>query len=344
MRKLATIRQISEILPIPNADAIECAVVDGWKVVIKKGEYNVGDLAVYCEIDSWIPTELAAFLSKGKEPREYNGVKGERLRTVKLRGQISQGLLLPISFCVEKMGCTTQLNEGDEVTEWLNIQKWEAPVHASLAGTARGNFPSFIPKTDQERVQNCKRDLGDWIGLDFEITEKLDGTSCTVYYNPDLIQDEKDPTGVCSRNLDLKDTEGNTYWTVAKRFGLHDILISDGRALALQGEIIGQGIQGNQYGLTDHQFYVFDIYDIKEGKYFTPVNRREFCQRHNLRHVPVLMEAYELTEANVDKYLDMAEGFSYINNSDREGVVFKCNTDPSISFKAISNRWLLNEK
>ena len=94
MRKLASIRKIADIRPIPDADAIEVAVVDGWKVVVKKGEYSVGDLAVYIEIDSWVPYELAPFLSKGQEPREYNGVTGERLRTVKLRGQVSQGLLL----------------------------------------------------------------------------------------------------------------------------------------------------------------------------------------------------------------------------------------------------------
>jgi RNA ligase (TIGR02306 family) len=96
MRKMATIRKIDDIRPIEGADAIECAVVGGWQVVVKKGEYNVGDLAVYLEIDSFVPHELAPFLSKGQEPREFNGVKGERLRTVKLRGVTSQGLLLPL--------------------------------------------------------------------------------------------------------------------------------------------------------------------------------------------------------------------------------------------------------
>jgi RNA ligase (TIGR02306 family) len=107
MRKLATIRRIADIQPIEGADAIEVATVDGWKVVIKKNEFKVGDLAVYLEIDSWIPHELAPFLSKGQEPREYNGVKGERLRTIKLRGTTSQGLLLKIENCfdvIEKDG------------------------------------------------------------------------------------------------------------------------------------------------------------------------------------------------------------------------------------------------
>ena len=135
MRKMATIRKIDALNPIEGADAIECATIGGWKVVVKKGEFTVGDLAVYCEIDSWIPTELAAFLSKGKEPREFEGIKGERLRTVKLRGQLSQGLLLsPESVKL----FPNDMAIGDDVSEWLNIQKWEKPMNAQLAGMARG--------------------------------------------------------------------------------------------------------------------------------------------------------------------------------------------------------------
>ena len=97
-RKMATIRRIDAVQEIEGADKIEVAVVGGWKVVVKKGEFKKGELAVYLEIDSWVPTEVAPFLTKaGNKPKEYNGVKGERLRTVKLKKQISQGLLLPIS-------------------------------------------------------------------------------------------------------------------------------------------------------------------------------------------------------------------------------------------------------
>ena len=115
MRKLASIRRIDDIQPIEGADAIEVATIDGWKVVVKRGEFTVGDLAVYLEIDSWVPHELAAFLSKGKEPREYNGVKGERLRTVKLRGTTSQGLLLKIEdvFKVVEVDGITYLSIPD---------------------------------------------------------------------------------------------------------------------------------------------------------------------------------------------------------------------------------------
>lgn len=340
MRKLASIRRIDDIQPIPGADAIDVATIGGWNVVVKKGEFAVGQLVIYFEIDSWIPHELAPFLSKGQEPRTYEGVKGERLKTVKLRGQVSQGLILPLNDKV------AGLAEGDDATEILGVLKYEKPISVSLAGFARGNFPTFIPKTDQERIQNLKRDLGDWVaaGLDWEVTEKLDGTSVTIYKNSALADEGKEPLGVCSRNLDLKDTEGNVYWNVAKAFDVHAILLRDGRNLAIQGEIIGHGIQGNQYKLNKHVLYVFDIYDIDNRRYFTPVQRREFCRANGLNHVPVHSTSYVISENNISKLLDMAEGFSYLNNSQREGLVFKCNTDPSISFKAISNKWLLKNE
>ena len=96
-RQLATIRRIAEIKPIEGADVICSYRVDGWWVVGKKDEFKVNDLVVYFEIDSWIPHEIAPFLSKGKEPREYNGIKGERLKTIKLKGSLSQGLILPLN-------------------------------------------------------------------------------------------------------------------------------------------------------------------------------------------------------------------------------------------------------
>lgn len=352
MRKLVTIRKIDDILPIPNADAIEVAVVGGWKVVIKKGEFVIGDHALYHEIDSWIPHEIAPFLSKGKEPRVYEGVLGERLKTVKLRGQISQGLLIPLPSNLVLSDCQgfvvdTHTQEKYAVdadfTEYFGVLKWERPVPASLAGMVRGPFPSFIPKTDQERIQNLKAELAEWAnaGMEFEVTEKLDGTSCTIYKNSALMEYGKEPLGVCSRNLDLKDTPENTYWSAARAADVHAVILRDGRNLAIQGEIVGNGIQGNQYKLRNQVFYVFDIYDIDRKCYFTPLQRREFCEKHGLNHVPVHSTQYVLGDGDISQLLVMAEGTSQINDSQREGLVFKSNIDPEISFKAISNKWLL---
>ena len=146
-RKLASIRKIRGIGPIEGADAIELATIDGWQVVVKKNEFKVGDLVVYFEIDSWVPTEIAPFLSKGKEPRVYEGVKGERLRTVTLRGALSQGLVIPITDELRtEIGFSELHNEGrepqegDDVTQILGIKKWEPDIPACLAGQVKGYF------------------------------------------------------------------------------------------------------------------------------------------------------------------------------------------------------------
>jgi RNA ligase (TIGR02306 family) len=351
MRKLASIRRIDIIKPIPGADAIECAILGGWPVVTKKGEYKVGDLAVYVEIDSWVPTELAPFLSKGKEPSVYNDIRGERLRSVRLRGQLSQGLLLPMGILENYArgddgdGNMTWYDphdfyqEGEDVSEVLGIQKWEAPIPACLAGDARGLFPSFIPKTDQERVQNLTAEIEDYRQreLSFEASEKLDGSSMTVY-----VFDEDE--GVCSRNLNLKESESNSLWRVARRDQLIEKIRSTGRNLALQGELIGEGIQGNPYKIKGQQFYVFDIYKINShdrGTYLPPAARRDLCELLKINHVPVYGKSWQIVDT-VPEMLTKAEAKSMLNsNTEQEGVVYKCNQDPDISFKVISNKFLI---
>ena len=329
-RKLASIRRIANIQPIEGADAIVVATVDGWKVVVKKDEFKVGDLAVYLEIDSWVPHNLAPFLSKGQEPREYNGVKGERLRTVKLRGQVSQGLLLslesvkgPLFFVLPE--------EGVDVTEQLGIQKWEPEISPQLAGQVRGLFPtSLIPKTDQERIQNCFVDIESKGDVTYEVTMKLDGTSCTIFRWEGELR-------VCSRNLELKVNEENKDNTlVAMALKLGD-KVKDG--IALQGEVMGPGIQGNREGFKEHRFFVFDIFDIHEHEYLPPYARSNYCTRTEIDHVPVLGEEWVAPES-VDAGLALAEGPS-ITHKVREGLVWKCNDDPSFSFKTISNQFLL---
>lgn len=342
MRKLATIRKIDELRPIAGADAIECAVIGGWTAVVKKGEFNVGELAVYLEIDSWVPTSLAPFLSKGKEPREYNGVKGERLRTVKLRGQLSQGLLLPMrGFDAYFEGAGKNLfNEGDDVSGMLGIQKWEMPMNAQLAGMARGNFPAEIPKTDQERVQNLKHEIAHAAanGLQFEVTEKLEGSSMTVY----LIRGE---FGVCSRNLDLKETADNTFWQVARRDGIEEKMraVDEHWDFAIQGELIGPGIQGNIYKLTAPEFRVFDVYNIQTGSHLRPAPRRELIERMGLKHVPVMLSDKDLGVGSIEEILEWADAKSVMGDITgpwREGIVFK-ETNGGMTFKAISNKYLL---
>lgn len=333
-RKLASIRKIKEILPIPNVDAIELAVVDGWRVVIaKKDGFTVGNLVIYCEIDSWIPEEVAPFLSKGQKPRVFNEIKGERLRTVKLRGQISQGLILPLAL----LGETVSVKEGDDVSDILGIVKWEPPVSVQVAGYVRGPVPWYIPETNQDRVQNIPDAItvGNLRKLRYEVTEKLDGMSMTVYVNKD-----EDDLGACSHHCNLKQSDVNIFWIVEAKQDLINKIKQSGLDLALQGELIGEGIQKNRYGIKGHRFMLFDIYDIRSGKYWRPEKRVQFARVYDIPHVPVIDHDYVNT-LNIEGLLDLADGMSVLTNTPREGLVFKNIEDTDFHFKVISNKFLL---
>ena len=363
MRKLATIRKVSEIAPIIDADKICHYRVDGWWIVDSVGRYQVNDLAVYIEIDSWCPHELAPFLSKGKEPREYNGVKGERLKTVKLRGAVSQGLLLPIQtgiggypFIKNSIGEHIVVQEGLDVTELLGVQKWEPPIPAQLRGKIAGIFPSWLRKTDEDRIQNCFKDVSPRLNESWVIEEKVDGSSMTVGYRKcDFILDKDgqpipEEFVVCSRNLSLKlEDEDNTFVRIAKESSIQDAMKAYGRNLGISGELIGEGIQGNKYDIKGHRWLVFNIFDVDTGKYVS-AEERQFIIRDlvalgaTIEQVPVITAVGTklLDGLSVDDFLEMAEGKSILNpKTEREGLVFKNQTDPDISFKAISNRWLL---
>lgn len=356
MRKLACIRKIDELNPIEGADKIEVATVGGWKVVAQKGLYNVGDLAVYFEIDSWIPSAVAPFLTKaGHFPKVFEGVEGERLKTIKLRGQISQGLLMPLKEIGEQLGLQVygeiyqDFEDGYDMTDILGIKKWEKPMNAQLAGTAKGNFPSRIPKTDQERCQNLKKEItqANEAGTKFEITEKLEGSSMTCYLMSN--DEEVQEFGVCSRNLNLKETEGNSFWATARAEGIEEKMRAQSVNFAIQGELVGPGVQDNIYGLSKLEFYVFDIYDIAQGKYLNPEDRRKMVADMGLKHAPVIEESATLYDTlkitDIPQLLDYADGKSVIGFTGhlREGVVFK-EVDGGFTFKAISNKYLLGEK
>ena len=353
MRKLATIRKIAEVKLIENADKICQYRIDGWWVVDAVERYQVNDLAVYIEIDAWCPHELAPFLSKGKDPREYNGVKGERLKTVKLRGAVSQGLLLPIPA---ELNDPTQFTEGSDVTELLGVQKWEPPIPAQLRGKIAGNFPSWLRKTDEDRIQNCFKDVSPRLNESWVIEEKVDGSSMTVGYRKcDFILDKEgrpipEEFVVCSRNLSLKlEDEDNTFVRVAKESSIQDAMKSYGRNLGISGELIGEGVQGNKYDIKGHRWLVFNIFDVDTGKYVSAEDRQLIIRDlvalgATIEQVPVITAVGTklLDGLSVDDFLEMAEGKSALNpKTEREGLVFKNQTDPDISFKAISNRWLL---
>lgn len=333
MRQLVTYRTIKEILPIEKADRLEIAMVDGWQVVVGKGEFKVGDLAVYCEVDSILPIRPEfEFLRSSSYKKFEDGTEGFRLRTIKLRGAVSQGLLI-------NMGKLPYLNgtEAPEcLQELLNVTKYERPVKGiALAGDVKGPFPDFIRKTDQERIQNLSDYPERYKGYQWEVTEKIDGTSCTVYYKDGDI-------GVCSRNLELKETENNVYWNMVKESKVINVLLDLKRNLAVQGEICGPGIQGNPLKLEKLEFFIFDIYDIDKHCYLTPVQRLVICHDFMLTHVPVLEFRYTLD--SVKEIVDYSKGNSRLGTNEvREGLVWKLAMEncPVVSFKAINNEYLL---
>ena len=228
--------------------------------------------------------------------------------------------------------------EGEDVTELLGIKKWEMEIPTQLAGLVKGNFPTVIPKTDQERVQNIVFEINHSKGKFFEVTEKLEGTSMTCY----LLDDE---FGVCGRNLDLKREDKNSLWATAIREKIEEKIRATGKNnIAIQGELVGPGIQGNIYKFSKLEFFVFDVYDVNKGEYLNPMDRQNLIKEMGLNHVPVLENNFELNHM-VDDLITKADGKSVIGNKVqplREGIVFK-EMNGNMSFKAISNKYLLGQ-
>ena len=340
MRKLATIRRLLSLTPIPNADSIELGSVDGWFSVVKKDEFKVGDFVVYLEVDSFVPHSLHPDLSKGKGPIEYLGVLGQPLRTVRLRGQLSQGLILPIS-CLDTFGLL-EVHEGLDVSDILGITKWEPPIPEELLGEV-APFPSLIPKTEVDRVQNLVSDLSQWREDDslWYRSEKIDGTSMTVYLHNGHF-------GVCGRNWEFLPSVDNVYTRAAKSLGIYG---SDSKLallngdFALQGELVGPKIKGIKYGFSEYAFFLFRVYDIKNGKFLPDSETPKVAGLLGLRVAPLIEESpVSLKGLTLGDLLDHATSKSIVNSSvNREGVVYS-NYSARLSFKVISNEYLLKLK
>src|SRR5439155_12763350 len=226
MRKLASIQTVNAVEPIPNADAIEKVRVLGWWVVAKKGDHKPGDKLVYCEIDSLLPErpEFEFLRPSSFKPAQTDASgatvlpAGFRIKTVKLRGQVSQGICFPLSLLPS--GAATE--EGTDVTELLNVRKWEPPIPIGMGGKVKGQFPGFLPKTDETRVQVLESVLARHRGRTFYVTEKLDGTSFTAF----LRQGE---FGICSRNLWMDESdESNVLVRLASGLRLEEKLRTAG--------------------------------------------------------------------------------------------------------------------
>lgn len=340
-RKLASVRRVHSIEEIPGADRIEIAKVDGWQTVVKKGEFQTGDLCVYYEIDAFLPVrEEFEFLRKSSFRTMADGSEGFRVKTIKLRGSISQGLIMPFTQELSDDIFETSLPPDDligyDLTAMLGVKKWEVPIPAQLSGIQKGDFPGFIRKTDEERVQNLADDYEELSEQRYYVTEKLDGTSGTYF-----IRDGE--FGACSRNIELVETEHNTYWRIARLFNMKERMEDLKGNFAIQGEIIGEGIQSNLYHQTGQTIRIFNIFDIDKYEYVSFKRMKQMTAMMGLEMVPILDEDFELPPS-LEDLLEYASAPSAMHHDTiREGIVIRSH-DMKTSFKVISNDFILEHE
>lgn len=384
-RELVYVARIEEIRPIPNYDRVEHARIGaGWWVIVKRDEFKVGDLCIYFEVDSKVPeTDPFMFL----ESRHF------RVKTLKMCKVLSQGLiihpkefnfkreLVEGEFLTEELGVTyaeaedntRKANPADKYKKmaqrrpnlfkkrwarWMMRREWGRKIMFLLFGKKKdkkNGWPSWVTKTDEERVQNLGylfdgRDTGEWI-----MTEKIDGTSTTFTMRG---TGKKRQFMICSRNVvfDKPDKkcfyDTNVYTEMASKYNMEEQMLSwmewmkraghELEYLTIQGETYGAGIQKRDYGLTDHDLAIFNvIYGYKNGtvERLNPIDMKTVCSAFGLPTVPVLKKI--TLPATCDEVLELAASApSKIDGGMREGIVFR-SLDGTQSFKAVSNEFLL---
>jgi hypothetical protein len=352
---LASVQRVLNITPIEGADMIETAHVLGWQVVIKKGEYKAGDLCTYIQIDTIVPeTEQFDFL----RDRKY------RVRTIKLRKQISQGLIVPLP--------AGNWQEGDDITELIGIKKYEKPdnnperfekprvpkvwykklfyivkynylykAFPGLQRKSRSPFPKhLVGITDEERIQNIPSVLKTYAGKEFVVSYKLDGSSITIIHNKVL---GRSKFRICSRRFELHDKK-NDWYRVFESTGfkleiLKLVWYFKTNDIIVQGECIGK-FNGNHHNQQQDSIRLFNIY--VDGKRLNQKTFIEVCLKNNIPHCP----RYKTTILNHDlpAILKESEIKDILNPAvEAEGLVWRCVED-NFSFKVINNKYLLTEK
>ena len=318
------------LYPIPNADAIELAQINGWQCVVKKGEFQVGDLGVYFEIDAVPPDRpMFDFLWKGQPQRP----ESLRIRTMRLRGALSQGLLMPLGTFPE----LTSVVEGADLTADLGVHKYEPPAPEGMEDY-RGPFPSLVSKTDETRVQSFPQLIDELRGKPYVATLKCDGTSGTFCMWEHEFH-------ACGHNHSIAYGD-NIYWMAARRHNLPTIM-SQYPDLALQGEVVGPGIRKNPMGLGDIELRAFNIYDTRNGR---PLDHDEcfaFYEKHRIPAAPVVEEGPDF-QHTIESLLKLAEGRYTGTKNEREGIVIRPRVvqhsqtlGGRLSFKVINNAYLL---
>lgn len=333
MAREATIQRITTVSAVENADRLEKVQVLGWQVVVKKGEFQPGDLCVYMEIDSLLP-ERPEF--------EFMRPRGFRVKTAQLRGTLSQGIVFPLSILPDEQ--REQVQEGQDVSELLNVTHYEKPIPTNMAGIVRGGLPKYVIKTDEVRLQSAPEVIQELWSKECYISVKLDGTSATYsHFNGDC--------HVCGRTQSFKmvpENATNIYIMIDQKYGLTEKLKTLGNYV-VQGELVGPGIQKNRLALKERDLFIFNVYAIDDRCYLNYCEAVAFAQHVGVPFVPV--ETVDTFHWTLPELLDMAKGIYPGTNNRREGIVIRPTTEmysPSLqgrlSFKVVNNDYLLKDE
>lgn len=343
MRKLASIQKICRIEPIGGADRIELAYVLGWQCVVNKGQFKAGDLAVYFEVDSFLPVrdEFEFLRSSSYRKTELMG-EGFKLRTQKFRGKISQGLLLPVGVFTE---LDENLSEGEDVTEKLGVRKWEIEERATTGGNIIGQLPFDVPHTDETRVQAEPELINCFAGKKYYISTKMDGSSHSISLDADGFH-------VTGHNYEYKNDDSSAFYRYVNVNGIErrvrDYALRNGiRLLTVQGEFCAPGIQQNRLKLTSPKWYVFTV--RVDGQRVGLERMQAICAEIGVETVPVEEVGVDLPSKypTVNALLERADG-NYPNGGKKEGIVIRpvepefCELiSASLSMKVVNNKYLL---
>ena len=346
MRKLASIQEVTSIEPIEGADRIELAHVLGWQCVVNKGSFKPGDLAIYFEIDSFLPIrpEFEFMRASSYKKNELMG-EGFRLRTLTLRGALSQGLLLPISQFPE---IPDGVGIGTDVTEILGVRKWEVEEMATSDGSVIGTLPMDVPHTDETRVQAEPDLVRDFAGLEYYISTKMDGSSHSASIDEDGFH-------VTGHRFEYKDDGKCYFYEMLKERSFKDKMLryyekNGFRLFTIQGELCGAGIQGNKLKLKKPEWYVFTV--RIDGRRVGLDKMREVCTEIGLEMVPIEEVGEDLPShyPTIESLLERADG-PYPNGGKKEGIVIRptvpvyCRIlNDDLSMKVVNNRFLLKNK
>jgi RNA ligase (TIGR02306 family) len=333
-RALASVQRVQSIEPLPDSDFLELARIKGWQCVVKKGEFAVGEPAVYFEVDSFLPEEERyEFLRKSSFRDNQDNGRGFRIKTMRLRGALSQGLLLPLASFPEIGGGAEY---GADVTGLLGVRKWYVPEVATGSGLMIGGRPYGIPASDEIRVQSAPELINRLLGSPYYISTKMDGTSCIIYCIGGKV-------GCCSRNHEIADDKDALYWQPVYRYGLKEKLLGLGRDVVLTGELCGPAIQKNKLRLPEYEWYVFDWREWASLEYVSLDEMTRNCAEIGVPVVPI-EETGERFAYGLDELLERARG-KYPSGLDKEGIVVRHLERPhSVSFKVLNNDALLKEK